>query len=89
MYITMPKKITITFAPEFVERHINSEIQDKDTNYICLYQKRERNDGDTEEVYNLWLYKQVGWYIVQESWLKDILEFLKKFGNVQIEECDK
>lgn len=85
----MSKTITITFAPEFVQRHINSEIKDENDNYICLYQERERNNWDDENVYNLWLYKQVGWYIVQESWLNEILKFLKKFGNVQIEECDK
>lgn len=64
------------FITEYLEENWNE-------NLICLYQKRERAEWDTEDVYNIWLFEQISWCVMTKSWIDELEEFLKWYDNIQ------
>lgn len=90
-------KITIQFATDFVKARLDEQIKDKTGDYILFYEKREKQDGDSETPYNLCLYEQKEWYIVSESSLQEILEFIdsknkkrnRKIQRIDVDEVNK
>jgi len=77
-------KITMTFDPKYLERFIKDYLEkNEDDRLICLYQKREKAEWDSEDVYNVWLYSQITWVIFTQSWLDEFEEFIKWYDNIQ------
>lgn len=64
------------FIKEYLEENWNESL-------ICLYQKRERAEWDTEDVYNIWLFEQIGWCVMTKSWIDELEEFIKWYDNIQ------
>lgn len=70
-------KFTVQFAPQFVKMRLDELTKDKEGDFILFYEKREKQDGDSETPFSLCLYEQKEWYIVSESSLKEILKTIK------------
>lgn len=75
-------KIAVCIAPRLVKYELAEEFSKNKKekipfDYLVIYQKSEKQDDSWKTIYNMGVYKQIGWYPIKwEENLNEILEFL-------------
>lgn len=80
-------KIKICVAPRLVKRELNKEFEENKkaqfpTDYLVIHQEDKNKDDSGENLYIVWVYKQIGGYPIRgEKDLKEVLTYLKKHNS--------